>query len=258
MTSEDQISAAVERLAIALDTRVPCAAVRDLIGTDDLPAAYAVQQGLVQRRLATGATVVGRKIGATSEAVQTQLGVDQPDFGYLLDEMDVSDQHPISMRRLRAAPGRGRGGLRAGPRRRHGRGRDHPRGCPRVRRGGAARAGDRRLADRGLGHQVHRHRRRQRLERPLRRGERRQEPRRARAAGRRDVPEHQRRGEVVRQRRCLPRRPPGGPPVARRPVRPVRRPAPGGPPGAVRCAGTLRRRSRPATRWRPPSAASTP
>ena len=74
--------------------------MRDLIGTDDLAAAYAVQQGLVQKRLAGGATVVGRKIGATSEAVQNQLGVDQPDFGYLLDDMDVSDRDPISMRTL--------------------------------------------------------------------------------------------------------------------------------------------------------------
>jgi 2-keto-4-pentenoate hydratase len=105
VTSEDAVAAAVERLAQALETRVPCAAVRDLIGTDDLPAAYAVQQGLVQQRLATGATIVGRKIGATSVAVQQQLGVDQPDFGYLLDEMDVSAGslpagEPISMERL--------------------------------------------------------------------------------------------------------------------------------------------------------------
>jgi 2-keto-4-pentenoate hydratase len=104
VTSQDvalpNVGAAVERLARALETRVPCAAVRDLIGTDDLAAAYAVQQGLVQKRLAAGATVVGRKIGATSEAVQNQLGVDQPDFGYLLDDMDVSDDDPISMRPL--------------------------------------------------------------------------------------------------------------------------------------------------------------
>ncbi|TXL60880.1 2-keto-4-pentenoate hydratase [Aeromicrobium terrae] len=94
------IAAATERLATALETRVPCAAVRDLISTDDLQGAYAVQQGLVQMRLAGGATVVGRKIGATSEAVQNQLGVDQPDFGYLLDDMDVSHDDPISMRTL--------------------------------------------------------------------------------------------------------------------------------------------------------------
>jgi 2-keto-4-pentenoate hydratase len=104
VTSQDAVPAAVERLAQAQETRVPCAPVRDLIGTEDLAAAYAVQQGLVRRRLAGGATVVGRKIGATSEAVQNQLGVDQPDFGYLLSDMDVSDAQspggPISMRSL--------------------------------------------------------------------------------------------------------------------------------------------------------------
>lgn len=102
VTSSDAISAAVDRLATALESRVPCAAIRDLIGTDDLPAAYAVQQGLVQARIAGGETVVGRKIGATSKAVQDQLGVDQPDFGYLLSDMDVSagavpGAAPISM-----------------------------------------------------------------------------------------------------------------------------------------------------------------
>lgn len=100
MTSQDAIDAAAERLATAKETRTPCPPVRDLIGTDDLAAAYAVQQATVQRRLAGGATVVGRKIGATSEAVQRQLGVDQPDFGYLLSDMDVSsgvDGTPIPM-----------------------------------------------------------------------------------------------------------------------------------------------------------------
>ncbi len=100
MNRADAIAAAVERLAQAQSSKVPCDAVRDLIGTDDLPAAYAVQQGLVQARIAEGARVVGRKIGATSEAVQKQLGVDQPDFGYLLNDMDVSADDPISMHTL--------------------------------------------------------------------------------------------------------------------------------------------------------------
>jgi len=105
VTTQEAIDAAVARLAEAQESGVPCEPVRDLIGTDDLPAAYAVQQGLVQARLAAGARVVGRKIGATSKAVQDQLGVDQPDFGYLLDEMDVSAAAepggaPISMAHL--------------------------------------------------------------------------------------------------------------------------------------------------------------
>lgn len=100
MTSSAAIAAAVERLSAAQATRVPCAAVRDLIGTDDLAAAYAVQQGLVRARIEGGASVVGRKIGATSKAVQDQLGVDQPDFGYLLSDMDVSEAATVSMRTL--------------------------------------------------------------------------------------------------------------------------------------------------------------
>jgi len=100
VTDQHAVAAAVERLSEAQRTRVPCAPVRDLIGTDDLDAAYAVQQGLVAGRLAAGARVVGRKIGATSEAVQRQLGVDQPDFGYLLDVMDVSDHDQITMEPL--------------------------------------------------------------------------------------------------------------------------------------------------------------
>lgn len=81
------VVAAADRLREAATTGVPCPPVRDLIGSDDLPAAYAVQERLAAARVAAGATVTGRKIGLTSPAVQAQLGVDQPDFGVLFDDM---------------------------------------------------------------------------------------------------------------------------------------------------------------------------
>ncbi|HTW18405.1 MAG TPA: fumarylacetoacetate hydrolase family protein [Nocardioides sp.] len=97
---EASIAQAADRLLAAAETGTPCAPVRDLIGADDLAAAYAVQSRIVGARRAEGATVVGRKIGATSLAVQQQLGVDQPDFGWLFDDMDLSGAHEVPMERL--------------------------------------------------------------------------------------------------------------------------------------------------------------
>jgi 2-keto-4-pentenoate hydratase len=94
------VEEAAERLAGAARTGVPCAPVRDLIGSDDVELAYAVQQQFVRRRIGEGARVVGRKIGLTSPAVQKQLGVDRPDFGVLFDDMDVTELAEVPSRSL--------------------------------------------------------------------------------------------------------------------------------------------------------------
>jgi 2-keto-4-pentenoate hydratase len=96
----DAVAAAAARLQTARTTGVPCAPVRDLIGTDDVELAYAVQQQQTDARLAGGARIVGRKIGLTSPAVQRQLGVDRPDFGVLFDDMDVSALPEVPSERL--------------------------------------------------------------------------------------------------------------------------------------------------------------
>jgi len=49
--------------------------------------AYAIQQANLSRRLGEGRTLVGHKIGLTSAPMQRLLGVDEPDFGYILDDM---------------------------------------------------------------------------------------------------------------------------------------------------------------------------
>ena len=92
LNGRDGIEEAVRRLAQARQERRPCPPVRDLLGEEDIESAYRVQEQLVAREEAAGARRVGRKIGLTSTAVQQQLGVDQPDFGTLLDSM-AADQH---------------------------------------------------------------------------------------------------------------------------------------------------------------------
>ena len=54
------------------------------ISIDD---AYHISLRMLERRLADGASVIGKKIGVTSKAVQNMLNVHQPDFGYLTDDM---------------------------------------------------------------------------------------------------------------------------------------------------------------------------
>ncbi|WP_030176761.1 MULTISPECIES: 2-keto-4-pentenoate hydratase [Actinomycetes] len=97
---ESSVKAAANRLTEAFRSRVPCAPISDLIGPDDVVSAYRVQTLYNARRQANGSAVVGRKIGATSEAVQVQLGVDQPDFGVLFDDMAYVDGACISMDEL--------------------------------------------------------------------------------------------------------------------------------------------------------------
>lgn len=94
------IENAAERLYEAMSNMdTPVEPVRDLLG-DDLDAAYQVQEVNIRRLESSDNPRVGRKVGLTSDAVQQQLGVDQPDFGVLLASMDVSELDEVPSSRL--------------------------------------------------------------------------------------------------------------------------------------------------------------
>jgi 2-keto-4-pentenoate hydratase len=86
------MSSNVERAAAALRkarlSRKQIAPIAASYGLSTIDEAYAAAALDTAARLAEGRRVIGRKIGLTAESVQRQLGVDQPDFGVLFDDMN--------------------------------------------------------------------------------------------------------------------------------------------------------------------------
>ena len=62
--------------------------------------AYAIQSINVSRHLQRGARIVGRKVGLTSAPMQQLLGVNEPDYGVLMDHMVVEDGDEVPLDKL--------------------------------------------------------------------------------------------------------------------------------------------------------------
>ena len=75
----------------------------------DIDDAYRVSLRLLERRQQDGERVIGKKIGVTSKPVQDMLGVHQPDFGFLLDTMQVTNGAAISLSRSKLIQPRAEG-----------------------------------------------------------------------------------------------------------------------------------------------------
>lgn len=62
--------------------------------------AYQIQLENIKRKIERGKKIVGKKIGLTSLAMQRLLGVDEPDYGHLLDSMVVENGGKISIEKV--------------------------------------------------------------------------------------------------------------------------------------------------------------
>ncbi|HSA41108.1 MAG TPA: 2-keto-4-pentenoate hydratase, partial [Mycobacterium sp.] len=61
----------------------------------DVVDAYEIQLINIRERVAGGAKVIGHKVGLSSAAMQQMMGVDEPDYGHLLDDMAVFQDVPV-------------------------------------------------------------------------------------------------------------------------------------------------------------------
>lgn len=76
-------------LAGAESNRVPIGPLTADFPDIDVVDAYEIQLINIGRRVDAGARVIGHKVGLSSKAMQDMMGVDEPDYGHLLADMQV-------------------------------------------------------------------------------------------------------------------------------------------------------------------------
>jgi 2-oxopent-4-enoate/cis-2-oxohex-4-enoate hydratase len=93
----DRIVALGDELYGALRSRSTVAPLTTREPDITIDDAYLISRRMIDRRLADGEKIVGKKIGVTSKVVQRALDVHQPDFGWLTDRMTFQsgDELPI-------------------------------------------------------------------------------------------------------------------------------------------------------------------
>lgn len=66
----------------------------------EIADSYAIQQQVLAAKLAAGGRMRGHKIGLTSKAMQNIQGINEPDYGFLLEDMFFSDGGTIDAGRF--------------------------------------------------------------------------------------------------------------------------------------------------------------
>jgi 2-keto-4-pentenoate hydratase len=89
-----------DRLWRAEVERTPIQPLTDIRPDLTLAEAYAIQAYNVRRRTGQGRHVRGRRLGRTNQPRQQVLGVEEPDFGVLLDDMFADEGEAIRVEEL--------------------------------------------------------------------------------------------------------------------------------------------------------------
>ncbi|MAG32912.1 MAG: 2-keto-4-pentenoate hydratase [Deltaproteobacteria bacterium] len=100
MLSDDERRAAAHALAEAERKRRPIEPLTTRWPSIDVVDAYEIQRLNIARRVEAGARVRGHKVGLSSRAMQQMMGVDESDYGHLLDDMFVFEGDRVATQEL--------------------------------------------------------------------------------------------------------------------------------------------------------------
>jgi len=99
MLDQSGRTAAADLLYAAERDRRPIDPLSETFPGIDVVDSYEIQLANIRRRLASGATVRGHKVGLSSEVMQRMMGVDEPDYGHLLSTMVLDEHTPVDTAR---------------------------------------------------------------------------------------------------------------------------------------------------------------
>lgn len=97
---EKLLNAMGDELAEALNARRAVGPLSQRGHDLTIEESYRIQERMLSHRLNAGQSVIGKKVGATSKAVQNLLKVHQPDFGLLLSDMLYASGETIAIDKL--------------------------------------------------------------------------------------------------------------------------------------------------------------
>lgn len=92
---EKRSQAIAEALLGAEQDRKPISPLTQTDPGITVDEAYRIQLKVIERKKSSGQVVVGKKIGITSLAMQTMLGVKEPDYGHILNGMVIMEGEKI-------------------------------------------------------------------------------------------------------------------------------------------------------------------
>ncbi|MEU9111464.1 2-keto-4-pentenoate hydratase [Streptomyces sp. NPDC048483] len=99
MLTDRQRHLAAELLRDAERSGTPVAPLVGIFPGIDAEDAYEIQLINIRQRCVSGATVTGHKVGLSSPVMQQMMGVDEPDYGHLLDGMELHQDRPVPVTR---------------------------------------------------------------------------------------------------------------------------------------------------------------
>ncbi|MEP3244617.1 MAG: 2-oxo-hept-4-ene-1,7-dioate hydratase [Sneathiella sp.] len=91
MLTNEQRLEAIASLREAHRTKKPCIQLSTTYPDIEIEDSYAISSALADEKVESGAKIIGHKIGLTSKAMQASSQIDEPDYGYLFDDMLLND-----------------------------------------------------------------------------------------------------------------------------------------------------------------------